>query len=53
MATLTFCFGLMFMMMGIMAEYLHRIFVEAKNRPLYFIAASAGEFEHHPDPAHG
>lgn len=40
MATMTICFGVLFMMLGVIAEYLHRIFVEAKNRPLYFIAAS-------------
>ncbi len=42
MVTLTFCFGVLFMMLGLMAEYLHRIFIESKNRPLYFIAESAG-----------
>jgi len=43
MATMTICFGMLFMMLGVTAEYLHRIFIEAKNRPLYFIAAYAGE----------
>jgi hypothetical protein len=41
MATMTICFGILFMMLGVIAEYLHRIFIEAKNRPLYFIAESA------------
>ncbi len=38
MATLTFFFGLVFMMLGIIVEYLYRIFVETKARPLYFVA---------------
>jgi glycosyltransferase involved in cell wall biosynthesis len=43
MATMTICFGVLFMMLGVTAEYLHRIFIEAKNRPLYFVAACAGQ----------
>jgi glycosyltransferase involved in cell wall biosynthesis len=43
MATMTICFGTLFMMLGVTAEYLHRIFIEAKNRPLYFVAAHAGQ----------
>ncbi len=41
MATMIFFFGILFMMIGIMAEYLHRIFIESKNRPLYFISGQA------------
>lgn len=42
MATITICFGILFMMLGVTAEYLHRIFVEVKDRPLYFISGDAG-----------
>ena len=42
MVTITLCFGVLFMMVGVMAEYLHRIFIEAKNRPLYFVSDGAG-----------
>jgi len=42
MVTVTFFFGLLFMMMGMITEYLYRIFVETKNRPLYFIADRTG-----------
>jgi glycosyltransferase involved in cell wall biosynthesis len=42
MATITICFGVLFMMLGVTAEYLHRIFVEVKARPLYFVSAEAG-----------
>jgi dolichol-phosphate mannosyltransferase len=43
MATMTMCFGLLFVMMGISFEYLFRIFMETKNRPLYFVARRVGE----------
>jgi hypothetical protein len=29
-------------MMGVVAEYLYRIFIEAKQRPLYFVARDTG-----------
>lgn len=38
MVTVTFFFGILFMMIGMLAEYLYRIFIETKNRPLYFVA---------------
>jgi len=43
MATMTLCFGLLFMMIGVAFEYLYRIFVETKDRPLYFVAQRAGD----------
>jgi glycosyltransferase involved in cell wall biosynthesis len=43
MATMTLCFGLLFMMIGVAFEYLYRIFVETKDRPLYFVAQKAGD----------
>jgi hypothetical protein len=43
MATMTLCFGLLFVMIGISFEYLYRIFVETKDRPLYFVSQQAGD----------
>lgn len=43
MVTITFFFGILFMMIGVIAEYLYRIFIESKNRPLYFVAQRAGQ----------
>ena len=42
MGTMTVFFGLVFMMLGLIGEYLYRIFVETKHRPLYFVADRAG-----------
>lgn len=53
MATMTICFGVLFMMVGVTAEYLHRIFIEAKNRPLYFVADYAGQARHSTEPERG
>jgi glycosyltransferase involved in cell wall biosynthesis len=36
-------FGLAFLMLGMMSEYLHRIYIEATRRPLYFISGTAGD----------
>lgn len=38
MVTLCFFFGIVCLMLGIMTEYLHRIYIETAARPLYFIA---------------
>ena len=38
MASMSLLFGLVFMMLGILAEYLSRIYSEVVNRPLYFIS---------------
>ena len=43
MATMTLCFGLLFVMIGISFEYLYRIFVEAKDRR----GPSASEVDSH------
>jgi glycosyltransferase involved in cell wall biosynthesis len=42
MATMTLFFGVLFLMLGIISEYLYRILLESKQRPLYFIARRAG-----------
>ncbi len=39
MATLSMLFGLLFLMLSIIGEYLHRIYSEVVSRPLYFISA--------------
>jgi glycosyltransferase involved in cell wall biosynthesis len=38
MVTLFFFFGIVCLMLGIMSEYLHRIYIETTGRPLYFVA---------------
>jgi dolichol-phosphate mannosyltransferase len=43
MATMTLCFGFLFVMLGVSFEYLYRIFIETKDRPLYFIAHRSGD----------
>ena len=42
MAAMTVLFGIVFMMLGLMTEYLYRIFIESKNRPLYFVSKRTG-----------
>lgn len=42
MVTLCFFFGIVCLMLGVMTEYLHRIYIEAAGRPLYFVAKRAG-----------
>lgn len=43
MLGLTVFFGLQFLMMGLVGEYLYRIYSEVTARPLYFISQEAGE----------
>jgi len=38
MLTIAFFFGIQFLLMGIVGEYLYRIYAEAVRRPLYFIS---------------
>jgi glycosyltransferase involved in cell wall biosynthesis len=40
MVALTVFFGLQFLMMGIVGEYLYRIYAEVVRRPLYFVSAT-------------
>ena len=42
MVVLMAFFGLAFLMLGMISEYLHRIYLETTGRPLYFIAKNAG-----------
>lgn len=42
MVTLCFFFGVVCLMLGVMSEYLHRIYIETTGRPLYFIAQKSG-----------
>ena len=50
MTTMTLCFGLLFVMLGVSFEYLYRIFVETKGRPLYFVARQVGEVQPRKSP---
>jgi glycosyltransferase involved in cell wall biosynthesis len=42
MALISFMFGMLFIMLGVVCEYLYRIFLESTRRPLYFISKTAG-----------
>lgn len=42
MVLITFFFGLLFMMVGMIGEYMYRIFLESTGRPLYFVSATSG-----------
>ena len=44
MIALTVFFGLQFLMMGIVGEYLYRIYAEVVKRPLYFVSATTGTY---------
>lgn len=50
MLPLTLFFGLQFLMMGIVGEYLYRIYAEVVRRPLYFVSATT---EARGSAAHG
>jgi glycosyltransferase involved in cell wall biosynthesis len=57
MFALTLFFGLQFLLMGMVGEYLYRIYAEVVRRPLYFISERSCEAEAgrmaSPPPAHG
>lgn len=42
MVALCFFFGVVCLMLGVMSEYLHRIYIEVTGRPLYFVAQESG-----------
>ena len=42
MLVLTVFFGIQFLLMGLVGEYLYRIYLESVRRPLYFVAAECG-----------
>lgn len=48
MLAMSFFFGIQFLLMGIMGEYLYRIYAESLRRPLYFISDKEG-FEYEVD----
>lgn len=43
MLLLTVFFGIQFLLMGLVGEYLYRIYLEAVRRPLYFVAGQCGK----------
>ena len=43
MVMLSLFFGIVFLILGTICEYLLRIYVEATRRPLYFIAADTAD----------
>lgn len=45
MVMLSLFFGIVFMILGTICEYLLRIYVESTRRPLYFIAADTADGE--------
>jgi dolichol-phosphate mannosyltransferase len=45
MVVLCFFFGIVFMILGTICEYLLRIYVESTRRPLYFLAADTADGE--------
>lgn len=45
MLVLTVFFGMQFLLMGLIGEYLYRIYLEAMQRPLYFVADRCGARE--------
>lgn len=45
MLVLTVFFGTQFLLMGLIGEYLYRIYLEAVQRPLYFVASRCGAHE--------
>jgi hypothetical protein len=44
MCVMLFLFGIVLIMLGIIGEYIARIFEEVKGRPLYVICEKLGEF---------
>ena len=49
--TITFFFGILFLILGMYGEYLYRIYEESVQRPLYLVAATAGGDGPGPQPA--
>ena len=51
MFAITVFSGLLFLILGIIGEYLHRIYVEVTQRPLYLVSARAGATTPDPTPS--
>ena len=47
MCVILFFFGILLVMLGIIGEYIGRIFEEVKGRPLYIICDRVGTFGRH------
>lgn len=45
----TFTGGIQLLSIGVIGEYIGRIYMQTKNRPLYIIEKKFGDFEQHPD----
>jgi dolichol-phosphate mannosyltransferase len=45
MVTTLLLFGLLFFALGLIGQYLHRIYRETTGRPVYFVAKEVGRFE--------
>ena len=53
MLVLTVFFGIQFLLMGLVGEYLYRIYLEAVRRPLYFVSAECGRTSAEPRASGG
>lgn len=50
MVAITFFSGIQLLGMGIVGEYIARIYDESKNRPIYVVKETVGLRERHHDP---
>ncbi|MFA7206209.1 MAG: glycosyltransferase, partial [Saccharofermentanales bacterium] len=50
MVVCLFFFGFVLIMLGIIGEYIGRIFEEVKGRPLYIVSEKVGDFGEKEDP---
>jgi len=58
MVTVTFMGGIQLLSLGVIGEYMGRMYMQTKNRPLYIVEKKYGNFEHDkhlsgPDPKVG